>query len=1065
MFWSPIWNIFVNGIIVIVLLLNRVTDSAISTPDDQMLTKLDCQKGHSRNFKYQSETKLWGPLEEKIEVSAHVDISCMGRDRDSNALKYMVQLYDVKPALLRNGEVMEKGRIIKRPKRGVGSWLEESWQKVKIFFIRLFRSQLEKGLDENLEVEFGRAGCVPPVVVKEKHIRQRRSASIDDKWFDETISLPFEFLQTPGGPIIEIRMNKRENNEAVKNFKKHIVDTFATQLNGKKQDSLEESPIGEHFTHYAVSDKENSVDDAIKVAGIPLVNFVKKNNKNPRKGKKMHIIRDVGRDDVLNVNSGSVLVHNMDKVNITIRQVQQIADGELTECAGQLSLDLITDNNELVDPRAVFKKMKSGHYGHRMYRSVDRPLSADLATFMKVRTVYTMNSSPIRRRRDTDEQKRFERLQRLEDDLVSETLVASSLPGAEERRKLSELQDVINRLTQLGGRIDLKNFIDGRNSPAYQAMKEALLIESKLQLSQKGERTISNGVRDSLNREVIENLCGQGSNFSISKCHGLLVIGLIAESPDTIDILLEHIKDKKSEVHAILLQHAHPDEKLMVKLLDHLENSSQNYKDTKGVHLITLSALAYRSKSPKIKRKIARILNQELSSASCDQLSTIDLLEAAGNLDGRDYLPSVIGLTKKCSSSQQIVIASIHALRHLINEPTVQEYYTSLMINQAIDCTTKREVLLTLREIENQRKSSTSTSNNVNVLFPQIVTFGQRIMTTQDPQYTCLLDEMMGFLKGETRQAQESISTTINRRRRRQSDSSFWDESNCVDFSGKEKSKDAVPTVSDKKPEASRRSAESIGYIQRRKCVASKTFGPRQLQATLKADVMNDILEEGNNPDYKMTANFGFSSHVLGKDVDIGRMFLFQRRNASRAYVTLFGQTLLDSKSESCETKPFEPYRYSAYVPLYDFTVWVVKVGLGIRFNGEMAFDHYNRACDSKAGKDSPDHIQVTPEASMRVSGEASGTVLVIKGGVDIGGDFHYRSSLRFQPDPQFCMTAHNTHRPMNVSVQPWFQYWDTNCEEWGMRSVFGAETLSWEIVGRESSPWFENQCMATKIN
>lgn len=196
-------------------------------------------------------------------------------------------------------------------------------------------------------------------------------------------------------------------------------------------------------------------------------------------------------------------------------------------------------------------------------------------------------------------------------------------------------------------------------------------------------------------------------------------------------------------------------------------------------------------------------------------------------------------------------------------------------------------------------------------------------------------------------------------------------------------------------------------------------------------DIINDILDGRENPDYKLTANFGLSSHVLGKNVDVGGMYLYAKRNMSRAYVSLFGQTLLDSQRESCDPRPLEPYRYTAYVPLYDFNVWVVRLGLGLRFNGELAFDHFKSNCDlrsddkkrsEKSSTETEDELLIKPGAQLRVAGETSGTILLLRGGIDIGGDFNYQSDLQFRPKPGFCLTARNAHQPMNVSVQPWFQ-------------------------------------------
>ena len=53
----------------------------------------------------------------------------------------------------------------------------------------------------------------------------------------------------------------------------------------------------------------------------------------------------------------------------------------------------------------------------------------------------------------------------------------------------------------------------------------------------------------------------------------------------------------------------------------------------------------------------------------------------------------------------------------------------------------------------------------------------------------------------------------------------------------------------------------------------------------------------------------------------------------------------------------------------------------------------------------------LSPDAAIRASGEASANILVVKGGLNVGGDFNYFSDVEFSPDPDLCITAFTGHR------------------------------------------------------
>lgn len=56
-------------------------------------------------FDYESNTQLWGPLDENFLVSADVVVHCLGSDRSGkygdNGLKYMVEVQNLRPSVVK----------------------------------------------------------------------------------------------------------------------------------------------------------------------------------------------------------------------------------------------------------------------------------------------------------------------------------------------------------------------------------------------------------------------------------------------------------------------------------------------------------------------------------------------------------------------------------------------------------------------------------------------------------------------------------------------------------------------------------------------------------------------------------------------------------------------------------------------------------------------------------------------------------------------------------------------------------------------------------------------------
>lgn len=96
--------------------------------------------------------------------------------------------------------------------------------------------------------------------------------SYDDGSYERQLYSPFVFTQSLNGKIIDIRFGSNESDTSVKNFKRHLCDLFATNLDAASKQQAQQtkpistnevSPIGKHPTRYLL-DMNGSNSEAIK---------------------------------------------------------------------------------------------------------------------------------------------------------------------------------------------------------------------------------------------------------------------------------------------------------------------------------------------------------------------------------------------------------------------------------------------------------------------------------------------------------------------------------------------------------------------------------------------------------------------------------------------------------------------------------------------------------------------------------------------------------------------------------------------------------------------------------
>ncbi|KAI1297703.1 hypothetical protein HDE_04496 [Halotydeus destructor] len=1007
--------------------------------------RLTCEPGETRDFVYSSDSNLWGQLNQKVRLTADVSVTCMGLDpsRDQ-AFKYMVKIGRVVPRITgaTGIEDIKPPLEVRRLKRGAfGDWLKGAWGTVKEWFSNFFLKKRSRSeLPEDIDLDIG-SRCR----TKKSLDSDRRSRARDPRFqYDPMLGLPYEFVQSSNGRLVDIKFSDKETDSSVKNLKKHIADVFATQLDGSHDTVVESSPIGQHLTKYSVSGKGTP----LKQADIGLVKLVAAafSTEPGMQGDQapVNVVRDITQDGVIKMATDEMTKRLKDgQVVLSAKQVQQVSDGRVTASVGILSVSLLPEETDKI----------------RSKRSTDRD---DLiGDHLKIKTEYTLKLASKRARRSIDGAalKKLEQ-EEIDYNLISESLIAKSKPKDSEIERLADLREKMAEI--LSKQKDIFGLMKSSNpnqDNVFSILSELLDLEYALDEDIKTD-SVSSALRNAIKIEKIEHECGRRERLSIAKCRELFQTMVKAGSVEVSSFLLDSVdfsRDRQQKKSAILIlgQTNRPGEILIPRLIRKFR--AETDPDLRGHFALTSTSLAsQKSTSTKTRGYVVDIILRELEILSCSDNGMIDLLEAIGNLGDRDLASAVVRKVKGCSNDL-IRIASIHSLRKSLQYTSATSYLLDLIKDEAVSCTVKREVLEVLTSSVTKASDPKDADSDLD-----------RYLMNDGLLNTCFEEQLLRYLGHKKTEASKYVLgrlAQVRRRARRDTSASstdqFWDESSCKVFDNRP-SDNVVAEPVRVQDGGSRRGKsvereENVNYLTRRKCTATKKFGPKQATATIRADVINDLISEENN-EYKLLSEFSVDSHFLGKDIDVGRMYMYSKRNTSRVYVNMFGRTLLDASRDNCDQSPGQPHRYSTFVPLYDFDVWAVRVSLGLRFAGEMSLNPVSSCTSDKIREQSA--LMMSPDINVRTSGEASAKVLVVRGGVDIGGDFNYYSDLEFAPKPELCLSAYHGHRPMNVSVQSWYSFWDLNCDEWLERNFYKPQSLSWAIAARQRSPWLSNQCL-----
>lgn len=267
----------------------------------------------------------------------------------------------------------------------------------------------------------------------------------------------------------------------------------------------------------------------------------------------------------------------------------------------------------------------------------------------------------------------------------------------------------------------------------------------------------------------------------------------------------------------------------------------------------------------------------------------------------------------------------------------------------------------------------------------------------------------------------------------------------------------------------------TLALRKRHKCVGSKQFGPKNAQAILKAEIVNDLI--GPKDENKFLARFRLATNFLGQRIDVGRMYLWHQRRTTRAHANILGKAIWDT-SHGCQDKA--PNQV-LYMPLFDFNLWLVKVSVGLRLNAEMGFFSnceqdklFTGALSpatltrqpspsppsSSSGEPTDDQLELYPTISLRASGEASAKFVLARAGMSVASQYGYQGSIKVSRQPESCMSIHSAHQPMNVTFSSWFQLWDNDCHFWGSRNRAEPQAVKWRLMSSKPMAWIEDECL-----
>ncbi|KAG8187697.1 hypothetical protein JTE90_000163 [Oedothorax gibbosus] len=443
--------------------------------NQELATRIYCQVQEPQHFHYSSITELWGMMGGQIILEADITVRCIGDDQggkfESDALKYRVQINNLQ---LTEKKVSNKESMI-RHKRGAGEFFSRSWDQIKQFFKRVFKRK-------------GREPEPPKPKPTESTDERRETPAREDLPEDFVISdsmysTPFQFVQFANGSIPEIRFSENEIDNRVKNFKRHLVDAFSTQLNSKEKHNsiLEKSIMGEHTSTYDV--KVNNPAESLTLAGFGM----------PVKVEEPTVVvkKLVTERDILKLAPSEAL-NDREKMNLKVEQMQIFQGGRMISSSGFSSLILLP-GSELAR--------------NRVRRDAEHDDEEDITSHLQTHSTFDIQLQ-VRERRSTRYSTELE-----SDD--TEYVTASRM--AEQEVDSKTLKFAIQEKTTMDATAIFEHLLKG-NHTEYDEIMQIIFETVEREVSMKKDKengSVSSTLKKIFSREVMQEFCT--TNFSLCK--------------------------------------------------------------------------------------------------------------------------------------------------------------------------------------------------------------------------------------------------------------------------------------------------------------------------------------------------------------------------------------------------------------------------------------------------------------------------------------------------------------------------------------------------------------------
>lgn len=958
--------------------------------NQQLATQLHCLVKEAQHFRYSSVSNLWGTAGGDILLNADIALHCLGDDTGgmygSEALKYRAQISN-----LMIEQRTESENNSSRRRGGADDASKNPWEKVKGFF---------KGSSENQD---------KPTDKKEDAEKEFNSKEVQHLY-----SMPFLFVQLANGSIPEIRFAENEVNiSEVKNFKRHLVDSFATNLNfNRKQEVVaESSAIGHHMSSYDITknDKPTSLhlaEGRMLEAEEPI----------------LVVSKMITGNDILYLAPSKAL-NDLEKVDLKMQQKQVFQGGKLISSSGTSSLHIFQS------PETEKNRGK-------------REAEEDVSVYFQAHSSFDLQ---LYKKQSCSEKPHSQKENKESTIYFSASRFAETDDSAEVE-KLKSLQETVGDINEAFQ--SLLNGEEAKFDEKMELMFEMVAKEINLNLDHESG-SASNVVRNVLTKEKMTDMCTRKFSF----CKDFVQLLALAGGSNAENVLLSFVSEKSSltsnEIRFIIdvLSDVSRPSRELLDSLDKLLSGNKLNSDLMGSVSLTAGSVGFgfeEKEKTGISKTLVNLLRSKMDSCHSDSI-ILDVLEAIGNLGSEQTVSAVLEVSEKCRKEEAVEIACLHALRHSVHLSSVQKWMKNAVASGGCDLTD--EVAGTLLEKIQDQEEKHDAINWPRYNFNEV----DEILKKKLFASSCSPDSIVLYF----RRKQNAEANDIAKKFQPETESKRhgsntrqmrapWSPFGCREWTYDYK----YPQIQTNSEFASDRQTFNL----RRSCLMTKRMGPAKANADIYAGMFAGLQSPSLPTNYKIFTKLVFEANFLSRHLEIGSFYFYIHSGSTKTYVRIMGKThekVTTSDVCSLVSKLFK-YRYQQHIPIYKFNIYVVQVSLGIHLQIELSL---SIGCPGT-------EVKVQPKVTLRAGGEAMGTVAFVRAGLNLGGNFNYKLQFIFTQKEKLCVKGNHGYDPMSVSIQTWFQFWKIWGWRWGHRWIWRPGFLSWNIGNGYIQPWFADTCM-----